>query len=98
MGKWYWQRLQTLRFSSSSLSKTIVLHLGHFVHKPWGISFFLDFAAPSFGFLANVVVVVGGGGVTAGSAVSTPRGFLVNEVVAMSGEFRLFRRFEQVAY
>jgi hypothetical protein len=31
----------------------------------------------------EVVVVVAGGGVTAGSAVSSPRDFFVNEVVAM---------------
>src|ERR1041384_6839236 len=81
--KWYWQWGQTLRFSSNSLSKTIVLHLGHLVHKPSGISRFLDLAR-SFGFLAKVaVLLVAGGGVTAGSAVSRPRVFLVNEVVAI---------------
>src|SRR5579862_355947 len=98
MGKWYWQRVQTLRFSSSSLSKTIVLHLGHLVHKPSGISRFFDLA-PSFGFLANVVVVVGaGGGVTAGSVVSNPSVFLVNEVVAISPEPKLLWAIEQVTY
>ena len=98
MGKWYWQRVQTFRFSSSTLSKTIVLHLGHLVHKPSGISRFLDLA-PSFGFLANVVVVVGAeGGVTAGSAVSNPNVFLVNEVVAISQELKLLWAFKQVAY
>src|SRR5579871_468381 len=96
MGKWYWQRGQTFRFSSSSLSKTMVLHLGHLVHRPSGISRFLDLAEPSF-FLANVVAVVGaGGGVTAGSAVSKPSVFLVNEVVAISQQFKLLRDFEQV--
>src|SRR5579871_5078210 len=98
MGKWYWQRGQTFRFSSSSLSKTMVLHLGHLVHRPSGISRFLDLAEPSF-FLANVVAVVGaGGGVTAGSAVSKPSVFLVNEVVAISQQLKLLSGFEQVTY
>src|SRR6266550_5444239 len=83
MGKWYWQCVQTFRFSSNSLSNTMVLHLGHLVHKPSGISRFLDFAPASFGFLAKVVLPVEGGGVTAGSAVSRPSVFLVKEVVAM---------------
>jgi len=63
----------------------MVLHLGHFVQSPSGMSFFLDLAEPSFGFLVNDVVVLdAGGGVTAGSAVSSPSDFLVNEVVAIS--------------
>ena len=37
--------------------------------------------AASFGFLTKVVLLLGGGGVTAGSAVSKPRVRLVNEVV-----------------
>src|SRR5437016_5307498 len=83
MQKWYWQWVQTLRFSSSSLSKTMVLHLGHLVQRPSGISRFLDLPR-SLGFLAKVVVLLlAGGGVTAGSAVSRPRVFLLKEVVAM---------------
>src|SRR6266478_1337277 len=83
IGKWCWQCVQTLRFSSNSLSKTMVLHLGHLVQRPSGISRFLDLAR-SFGFLAKVVaLVVAGGGVTAGSAVSRPKVFLLKEVVAM---------------
>jgi hypothetical protein len=58
----------------------MVLHLGHFVHRPSGISRFFDLP-PSFGFLAKVVFPVGGGGVTAGSVVSRVSGFFVNEVV-----------------
>src|SRR5437660_4083137 len=61
----------------------MVLHLGHLVHRPSGISFFLDFAPASFGFLAKVVWPDAGGGVTPGSAVSRPRVFLVNDVVAI---------------
>src|SRR4051794_8642862 len=71
-------------FSSSSLSKTIVLHLGHLVHRPSGISRFFDFEEASFGFLTKVVLVLAGGGVTAGSAVSRPSVFFVNKVVAIS--------------
>jgi hypothetical protein len=42
------------------------------------------------GFLVNDVVVVdAGGGVTAGSVVSSPSDFFVNEVVAISSESRL---------
>jgi hypothetical protein len=63
------------------LSKTIVLHLGHLVHKPSGISRFRDFEEPIFGFLANVVLLPGGGGVTPGSPVSKPSVFLVKVVV-----------------
>src|SRR5258706_994395 len=89
MGKWCWHCVQTLRFSSSSLSKTMVLHFGHLVHRPSGISRFLDLDA-SRGFLANVVGALGGGGgVTAGSVVSRPSDFLVNEVVAIAHEFKL---------
>jgi hypothetical protein len=77
----------------------MVLHLGHFVHNPSGISRFLDLAAPSLGFLVKLVVVVdAGGGVTAGSLVSSPSDFLVNEVVAISAEPNLLWQFEQEAY
>jgi hypothetical protein len=61
-----------------------VLHFGHLVHKPSGISRFLDLDV-SRGFFVKVVTdpVEAGGGVTAGSTVSSPSVFLVNEVVAM---------------
>src|SRR5579862_6976789 len=62
----------------------MVLHLGHLVQSPSGISRFLDLADASFGFLAKVVWLFAGGGVTAGSAVSSPRVFFVNKVVAIS--------------
>jgi hypothetical protein len=64
------------------LSKTIVPHLRHLVQSPSGISRFFDFAV-SFGFLTKVVLPEAGGGVTAGSTVSTPATFLEKEVVAM---------------
>src|SRR6476646_3906912 len=86
IAKWCWQCVQTFRFSSSSLSKTIVPHLGHLVHSPSGISRFFDLAAASFGFLTKVVFLLTGGGVTAGSAVSSPSVFFVNKVVAISAE------------
>src|SRR2546427_5173461 len=93
MGKWYWQWVQTLRFSSNSLSNTMVVHLGHLVQRPSGISRFLDFAR-SLGFFAKVVaLLVGGGGVTAGSAVSRPSVFLVKEVVAILGTLGIVRHF-----
>src|SRR5579864_5517846 len=78
----------------------MVPHLGHLVHNPSGISFFLDLAEPSLGFLGNVAgAAVAGGGVTAGSAVfSTPRVFLVNEVVAMTAESKPFGAIEQETY
>jgi len=65
------------------LSKTIVLHFGHLVHRPSGISRFLDLAPETLGFFTNVVGGVEGGGVTPGSAVSKPSVFLVNVVVAI---------------
>jgi hypothetical protein len=56
-------------------------------------------AEPNLGFLVNDAVVVdAGGGVTAGSVVSSPNDFLVNEVVAISRESKLSRHFEQVTY
>src|SRR5580765_6047839 len=81
MGKWWLHLGQTLRFSSSSLSNTMVSHLGHLVQSPSGMSF-LRCLPPSLGFLRNVVSVLAGGGVTAGST-SKPSDFLVNEVVAI---------------
>src|SRR5512132_2548691 len=74
--------MQILRFSSSSLSKTIVSHFGHLVQRPSGISFFRCLP-PSFGFFRKVVSLFAGGGVTAGST-SKPRVFFVNEVVAIN--------------
>jgi len=65
------------------LSKTIVLHLGHFVQRPSGISRFFDLVEGSLGFLAKVAVSVVAGGVTAGSAVSVPIDFFVKEEVAI---------------
>src|SRR5260221_5253435 len=96
MRKWCRHLGQTLRFSSNSLSKTMVLHLGlgHLVQRPSGISFFFDFPPPSLGFFAKAVSLPGGGGVTAGSTVSNPSVFLVNEVVAInsSNDFILANR------
>jgi hypothetical protein len=67
-----------------------VLHFGHLVQRPSGISRFLDLD-PSFGFLAKVVEVLEtGGGVTAGSADSNPSVFLMNEVAILSYELRVF--------
>src|SRR5881409_3116307 len=78
--------LQTLRLSSSSLSKIMVEHLGHLVHSPSGMSRFLDLVDPSLGFLAKVASAPAGGGVTAGSTLSKPRLFFVNVVVDMAQE------------
>src|SRR5207249_12147536 len=83
IGKWWPHLAQTLRFSSSSLSKSIVAHFGHLVHKPSGMSRFLDLVEPSFGFLAKAAPALAGGGVTAGSTVSRPRDFLMKLVVAI---------------
>src|SRR4051812_7559282 len=88
MAKWFWHFGQTLLFSSSSLSKTMVEHFGHLVQRPSGISFLRDLVPASFGFFANVFSVVGGGGGvtagdTAGSEVSSVSVFLVKVVVAM---------------
>src|SRR2546425_2178594 len=74
IGKWWPHLAQTLRFSSSSLSKSIVAHFGHFVHRPSGISRFLDLVEPSFGFLLKAASAPAGGGVTAGSGGFQPRG------------------------
>src|SRR5882724_6292490 len=87
MGKWWSHFEQTFRFSSSSLSKSIVSHVGHFVQRPSGISRFLvlDLPAPSFDFLVKVVCVCAmGGGVSAGSIVVVPpNDFFTNEVVSI---------------
>src|SRR5712671_5515442 len=83
IGKWWPHLAQTLRLSSSSLSKIIVAHFGHFVHRPSGISRFLDLVEPSFGFLLKAASAPAGGGVTAGSTVSRPRIFLEKVVVAI---------------
>src|SRR5690242_4878766 len=80
IGKWCWQCVQTFRFSSSSLSKTIVAHLGHLVHKPSGISRFLDLAVASLGFFGKLEFGVGAGGVTAGSPGSSFSVFFVKDV------------------
>jgi hypothetical protein len=59
-----------------------VEHFGHLTQSPSGISFFFCLAEESFGFLRKVVLL-GGGGVTAGSTLSTPRDFLEKDVVAI---------------
>src|SRR5262249_49560613 len=70
------------RFSSSSLSNTMASHFGHLVHRPSGISRLRDLPEPSLGFLTKLVAELeAGGGVTAGSDVSSPNDFLLNEVV-----------------
>lgn len=48
------------------------------------MSFFLDLDTPSRGFLAKLVFEERGGGVTAGSTVSKPNDFFVNDVVPIS--------------
>src|SRR5262245_42535707 len=90
MGKWYWHLVQTLRFSSNSLSKTMVSHLGHLVHRPSGISRFFFLLAPSLGFLTNAVSEPVGGGLSAGSVGSTVAGaFFVNKVAAIARLYRV---------
>ena len=90
IGKWKLHLGHTFRFSSSSLSKIIALQPGHLVQSPSGMSRFFDFfPVASRGFLANAVSADGiGGGVNAGSAVSTPKDFFVNVVVAI--DFKLY--------
>src|SRR5580698_9398249 len=85
--KWKSHLGHTFRFSSSSLSKTIVPHFSHLVQRPSGMSRFLDLPPEGFGFLTNFVSVVDTGGVTAGSAVSRPSDFFVKLVVVM-GEWQ----------
>src|SRR3954465_4644555 len=80
--KWWPQWVQTLRFSSNSLSNTMFEHLGHLSHRPSGISRLRDLVLPSLGFLVKVVSVaaVAGGGVTAGWTASNPSVFLLKVV------------------
>jgi hypothetical protein len=59
------------------------MHFGHFVHNPSGISRLRDLRLGSFGFFTKVAVSVAGGGVTAGSDVSSPSVFFVKEFVAI---------------
>src|SRR5258706_3636625 len=85
--------MQTFRLSSSSLSKSIVAHVGHLVQSPSGISRFLvlDLPEPSLSFLVKAGALPVGG-VKAGSAISRPRVFLVTLVilvVSMSGRMLL---------
>jgi hypothetical protein len=61
----------------------MVAHFGHLLHRPSGISRFRDLWPGSLGFLANVVLLVAGGGVTAGSAVSRPSVLFVKGVVVI---------------
>ena len=61
----------------------MVEHFGHLTQRPSGISFFFDLELESFGFLTKVVVELAGGGVTAGSILSSPKDFFVNDAVAM---------------
>src|SRR6059058_5677497 len=60
-------------------------HLGHFFQSPSGISRLRDLLVASFGFFTKAVseLVCAGGGVTAGSTVSRPRVFLLNDEVAI---------------
>src|ERR1700733_12088540 len=85
MGKCRLHFGQTFEFSSSSLSKIIVSHVGHFTQSPSGMSrfFVLDFPEPRRGFLGSAVILCAGG-VNAGSITSMPIDFFVNEVVSMN--------------
>jgi hypothetical protein len=74
----------------------MVAHFGHFTHKPSGISFLRAFELESFGFLTKPVFELGGGGVTAGSTLSTPSDFLVNDVVAIF--FKVMVLFEMIYF
>ena len=66
-----------------------MLHFGHLVHSPSGISRFLDLDEDNLGFFAKLALPVLGGGVTAGSMVSVPSDFFVNEVVAMISKLEI---------
>src|SRR6266498_6094560 len=82
--KWCWHLPQTLRFSSSSLSKIIAAHFGHLVHRPSGMSLFFFFVPESLGFLANEVPPGSMVGCeSAGSVPSVPKDFLLRMVVAI---------------
>jgi hypothetical protein len=61
----------------------MVEHFGHLTQRPSGISFLRDLEVVSFGFLTKPLLEFAGGGVTAGSTLSTPRDFFVKEVVAI---------------
>src|SRR5258706_5552315 len=63
----------------------MLAHFGHFFQSPSGISRLRDLLEPSFGFFTKAVseLVCAGGGVTAGSTVSRPRVFLLNDEVAI---------------
>src|SRR5215469_3797916 len=95
MGKWCIHLGQTFSFSSSSLSKIIVLHLGHFVHRPSGMSRFLDLALdePSLGLGRGGTF--SGGGVKAGSTISVPPNFFTKTVVPIL--FGFFKNISQAA-
>ena len=69
----------------------MVPHRLHLVQSPSGISRFLGLFEASLGFFMKLVLPVTGGGVTAGSIVSRPRVFFVNEVVAMLSQVFIFR-------
>src|SRR5258708_37651507 len=60
----------------------MVEHFGHLDQMPSGISRFLDLEVPIFGFLMKVVPELLGE--VAGSRVSSPSDFFVNEVVAIN--------------
>ena len=55
------------------------------------MSRFLDLRLGSLGFLAKVVLLVTGGGVTPGSAVSSPSVFLVKAVVVIPKKVEGYR-------
>src|SRR6516162_3451101 len=95
MGKWWLHLGQTLRFVSNSLSKIIVLHLGHLVQRPSGISRFLDLGLdePSFGLRGSA----GGfrGTVRAGSMIGTPTVFLANKLCSILELLRTVKNLSQ---
>ena len=92
MGKWCLHFGQTFRFSSSSLSKTIVSHFGHFVQSPSGMSRFLVWICRCRAWAFWATSLCGRrrsqcprlAASSAGSTVSRPPSdFLVKEVVSM---------------
>src|SRR5208282_6597315 len=66
-----------------------VLHFGHFVHSPSGMSRFLDLEPVGLSFLGNGGALLADGGVNAGSTVSAPSFFLVKVVVAINNQMIL---------